>query len=75
MTEQAPLPKQPKTKEGALRQADAVYRSYLRDFAGGGLLGFDWHTFRINSPDRYERVRALIALSKELPSRRKTYGA
>ena len=59
----------PKTKEGAARQINALLRAYQRDFAGGGSFGWDWPTFRLNSPDLYERVRALQTLAIELPFR------
>lgn len=59
----------PKSKEGCARQIDAILRSYRRDFAGGGAFGFDWPTFRANSPKRYERVRALQTLAVQLPFR------
>ncbi len=36
--------REPKSKEGALRQYDAILRSYRRDFAGGGSFGFDFPT-------------------------------
>ncbi len=62
--------KPPKSKEGAQRQFDAIVRSYRRDFAGGGSFGFDWPTFRLNSPERYEQVMRLQALWPALPSRR-----
>ena len=52
----------PKSKAGCERQIDALLRSYQRDFAGGGAFGFDWPTFRANSPERYERIRALQSL-------------
>lgn len=59
----------PKTKQGCERQIAALIRSYIRDFAGGGMFGWDWPTFRLNSPERYERVRALQNLYVELPFR------
>ena len=63
------MPKLPKSSEGASRQYAALIRSYRRDFAGGGSFGFDWPTFRINSPERYERARLLLRLIDELPLR------
>lgn len=63
----------PKSKEGCARQIDAVLRSYQRDFSGGGSFGYDWPTFRLNSPERYERVRALQNLAIELPFRDGTH--
>lgn len=63
------FPPLPKSKEGALRQYDALIRSYRRDFAGGGAYGFDWVTFAANSPDRYARAQLLASLFKTLPSR------
>jgi hypothetical protein len=63
------FPDWPKSKQGCVRQVDAILRSYRRDFAGGGAFGYDWPTFRLNSPDRYERVRALQNLWHELPFR------
>lgn len=65
-----PFPPLPKSKEGAARQFDSLIRSYRRDFAGGGAFGFDWPTFRLNSPERYERARELSRLFASLPSRR-----
>ena len=59
----------PKSKEGALRQYDANLNAYRRDFAGGGSFGFDWPTMRLNAPDRFERAQKLAALFKTLPSR------
>lgn len=59
----------PKTKAGCERQINALIRSYTRDFAGGGAFGYDWPTFRANSPERYARVRALQDLYVELPFR------
>jgi len=59
--------KWPKSKSGCERQIDAILRAYRRDFAGGGAFGWDWPTFRLNSPDRYERVRALQKLWHDLP--------
>ena len=56
----------PKSKAGCERQIDALLRSYRRDFSGGGTFGYDWSTFRINSPEQYERVRALQKLWLEL---------
>lgn len=63
------FPAWPKTKEGCSRQIDRVLRSYQRDFAGGGSFGWDWPTFKLNSPDRYQRVRDLQNLAVELPFR------
>jgi hypothetical protein len=59
----------PKSKQGCERQIYALIRSYRRDFAGGGSFGFDWPTFRLNSSERYARVRELQKLCAELPSR------
>lgn len=59
----------PKSKDGCARQINSILRGYRRDFAGGGSFGFDWPTFRINAPERYERVRALQRLSSELQFR------
>ena len=59
----------PKSKEGALRQYDAIIRSYRRDFAGGGSFGFDFPTMRLNSPERYAQLEHLSSLFKTLPSR------
>lgn len=61
--------REPKSKEGALRQYDALIRSYRRDFAGGGSFGFDWPTMRLNSPERFARARELSAMFQTLPSR------
>lgn len=61
----------PKSKEGCERQINALIRAYQRDFSGGGTFGYDWPTFRINDPTRYERVRTLQNLWRGLPSRRK----
>ena len=63
------FPAWPKTKNGCVRQINAVLRSYQRDFSGGGSFGYDWTTFRINSPKRYARVRELQKLCMELPFR------
>ena len=57
----------PKTKAGCERQISALINSYRRDFSGGGQFGYDWPTFRLNSPERFERVRALQKLYVELP--------
>jgi hypothetical protein len=59
----------PKSKEGCVRQINAILRSYMLDFSGGGAFGYDWPTFRLNSPERYARVRALQNLWHELPFR------
>jgi hypothetical protein len=59
----------PRSKEGAARQINALLNSYRRDFAGGGAFGFDWPTMRLNSPETYERIRALQKLAGELPFR------
>ena len=56
-----------KSKEGCVRQINALLNSYRRDFAGGGSFGYDWATMRLNSPERYERVRELQNLWHELP--------
>ena len=61
--------RQPKTREGADRQYRAILNYYFRDFAGGGAFGWDWPTFRLNSPERYARARELITLARQLPSR------
>ena len=63
------FPAWPKSKNGCARQINAILNSYRRDFAGGGSFGYDWPTFRVNSPERYERVRALQKLSDDLPFR------
>ena len=52
------FPAYPKSKQGCARQIDAVLRSYRRDFAGGGVFGYDWPTFQLNSPERYARASA-----------------
>ena len=62
---------QPKSKEGAARQVNAILNSYFRDFAGGGAYGWDWPTLRLNSPERYAKIIALCKAIKDLPSRRK----
>ena len=59
----------PKSKQGCERQIGEILRSYQRDFAGGGSFGFDWPTMRLNSPERYDRIRALQTLYVELPFR------
>ena len=61
--------KTPKSKEGCQRQIYNLISSYRRDFAGGGMFGYDWPTFRLNSPERYDHVRALQKLWGELPFR------
>ena len=61
--------REPKSREGAERQYDALIRAYRRDFAGGGAFGFDWPTFAANAPEQYARARELIRLAKSLPSR------
>ncbi len=58
-----------KSKQGCERQINALIRSYTRDYAGGGLFGFDWVTMRLNSPETYARVRELQNLWHELPFR------
>ena len=63
------LPAWPKSKQGCIRQINALLNSYQRDFSGGGAFGWDWPTFRLNSPERHERVRALQKLHAELPFR------
>lgn len=62
-----------RTKQGCERRINALLRSYQRDFAGGGAFGWDWPTFRLNSPERYEEVRALQRLYVELPFRDRTH--
>jgi hypothetical protein len=57
----------PKSKAGCEQQIDSLLRAYRRDFAGGGSFGYDWSTFKLNSPERYERVRALQKLWHDLP--------
>lgn len=63
------FPAWPKSKQGCARQIDALLRAYCRDFAGGGPFGWDWPTFRMNDPERYDRVRGLQTLWHELPFR------
>ena len=63
------FPAWPKSKAGCERQINAILRSYQREFYGGGSFDYDWPTFRLNSPERYERVRALQKLWGELPFR------
>ena len=63
--------REPKSKEGALRQYDATLNAYRRDFAGGGSFGFDWPTMRLNAPERFEQLQRLASLFKTLPSRHK----
>ena len=65
------FPTLPKSKEGCIRQYNAIINSYRKDFAGGGSFGFDWPTFRINSPERFERVRMLQDLWYDLPYRKR----
>ena len=65
------FPSLPKSKEGAARQVDSLIRSYRRDFAGGGAFGFDWSTFRINSPERYARIVEIKGMFDALPSRKR----
>ncbi len=55
------LPKYPKSHAGALRQINALIRRYMRDYAGGGMFGFDWPTMRANEPEVYQRIRNLQA--------------
>ena len=57
----------PKSKAGCDRQLNALLNSYFKDYSTGGAYGFDWRTFKINSPERYERARALQDLYCELP--------
>ena len=59
--------KDPKTKRGAIRQQHALIRAYTRDYAGGGLFGWDWPTLRSNRPETYDRLRALAAIYPTLP--------
>ena len=59
---------QPKTRRGAMRQYNAVIRLYHIDFVGGGMFGWDWPTFRLNSPALYERAKALRAIYASLPA-------
>jgi hypothetical protein len=62
------MAKWPKSKEGCERQIDALIRAFQCDyFAGGGKFGWDWPTFRRNDPERYEQIRALQNLWRELP--------
>lgn len=58
----------PKTWQGASRQFHATIKLYKRDFAGGGTFGFDWTTFRLNSPALYARCMALRTIARTLPS-------
>jgi len=59
----------PKSKAGCERQMWALIRAYRRDFKGGGQFGYDWSTFRLNDPERYNRFRILQKLWHELPTR------
>lgn len=56
-----------RTKRGALRRYNAILRSYLRDFADGGMFGFDWPTLRLNSPERYAQLVHLKTIYRSLP--------
>jgi hypothetical protein len=57
----------PKSKRGAYRQYCALLRAYKHAFAGGGAFGWDWPTLRLNSPEAYAKLRALIAVYPQLP--------
>ena len=59
--------KMPKSKRGAWRQYDAIIRQYQRDFAGGGLFGWDMPTLRINAPDKYNHIMAMKEIFSSLP--------
>lgn len=60
--------KMPKTRRGARKQADALINQYRRAFSGGGSFGFDWPTFRMNSPDVYNHLEAIRKVYSHLPA-------
>jgi hypothetical protein len=60
--------KDPKTKRGALRQYDAIMRACRRDLAGGLSFGMDWPTLRSTFPERYQRLKTLEEMYKDLPA-------
>ncbi len=59
--------KMPKTKRGADRCYDTVMRAYRRTYAGGGIFGFDWPTFRLNAPEAFAFVREMQRAYDRLP--------
>lgn len=59
--------REPRTRAGAVRQYGAIVRTYKRAFAGGGLFGWDWPTFRMNWPEGHARAWHLYKLAEALP--------
>lgn len=59
--------KMPKTKRGAWRQYDAIWNAYRRAYAGGGMFGFDWPTFRVNWPEAYDHIQKMKEAFPSLP--------
>ena len=57
----------PKSKRGARRQYNAEIRRYQRDFAGGGMFGWDWPTLNANRPELYAHLRHVNATYRTLP--------
>ena len=55
----------PKSVAGCERQIWAEINAYRREFSGGGAFGFDLPTFRLNSPERYERIKALQKMGRD----------
>ena len=58
-----------KSKQGCERRINALIRAYQINFSGGGAFGWDWPTFKINDPDRFNQVHTLQKLWMELPFR------
>jgi hypothetical protein len=61
------MDKLPRTQRGATRQWNALLRAYRRNWAGGGMFGFDWATMRLNDQDTYYHLAALRHLFDGLP--------
>ena len=57
-----------RTKRGAIRRYNAIIRKYRRDFAGGGMFGFDLPTMRSNCPEAYAEIQALRDIYPKLPA-------
>ena len=56
-----------RSKRGAVRRYNAIIAKYRRDFAGGGMFGFDYPTMRSNAPEAYQALAELKALFPYLP--------
>lgn len=51
------------TQRGARRRYRALLRDYKRRFEGGGTLGWDWRTMKLNDPDLYAELQQLAKLA------------